>query len=63
MTLQKGLKQSMRKFLDGRFLILNVACCLGWADFQGHLSVEGYCHGGPDRVVREIARIVLNSRS
>jgi hypothetical protein len=48
MTLQKGLKQSMRKFLDGRFLILNVACCLGWADFQGHLSVEGYCHGGPE---------------
>jgi hypothetical protein len=28
------------------------------ADFLGHLSCDGYCRGGPDRVVREISRIV-----
>jgi hypothetical protein len=27
-------------------------------DFLGHLSVDGYCRGGADRVVREISRIV-----
>jgi hypothetical protein len=35
---------------------------LAEADFQGHLSVEGYCRGGPDRIIREIAWIILNSR-
>jgi hypothetical protein len=33
------------------------------ADFLVHLSVDGYCRDGVDRVVREIARIILNSRN
>lgn len=33
------------------------------ADYLGHLSCDGYCRGGADRVVREISWIVLNSRS
>jgi hypothetical protein len=32
------------------------------ADFLGHLSCEGFCRGGADRVVREIAWIILHSR-
>lgn len=32
------------------------------ADFLLHLSCDGYCRGGADRVVREIARIILSSR-
>jgi hypothetical protein len=32
------------------------------ADYLLHLSYDGYCGGGADRVVREIARIILNSR-
>lgn len=33
------------------------------ADYLGHLSCDGYCRGGADRVVREISWIVSNSRS
>lgn len=33
-----------------------------YAEFLGHLSIDGYCRGGPDSVVREIAWIILNSR-
>jgi len=33
------------------------------ADYLGHLSCDGYCRGGADRVVREIAWKVLNSQS
>jgi hypothetical protein len=33
------------------------------ADYLGHLSYDGYCRGGADRVVGEIAWRVLNSRS
>jgi len=32
------------------------------ADFLLHLSCDGYCRGGADRVVREIASIILNYR-
>jgi hypothetical protein len=28
------------------------------ADFLGHLSIDGYCRDGVDRVVREIAKLV-----
>ena len=31
-------------------------------DFLLHLSCDGYCRGGADRVVREIASIILNYR-
>ncbi len=41
-------------------------CCKGIfdseADFSLHLSCDGYCRGGADRTVREIAWIILNSR-
>jgi hypothetical protein len=32
------------------------------ADFLLHLSCDGYCRGDADRIVREIAWIILNSR-
>lgn len=32
------------------------------ADYMLHLSCDGFCRGGADRVVRDIARIVLFSR-
>ena len=32
------------------------------ADYLGHLSVNGFCRGGVDLVVRELAWIVLHSR-
>jgi hypothetical protein len=32
------------------------------ADFLLHLSCDGYCRGGADRVVREIASTILNYR-
>jgi hypothetical protein len=32
-------------------------------EFLGHLSVDGFCRGGADRAVREIARMILLSRS
>jgi len=33
-----------------------------YAEFLGHLSIDDYCRGAPDRVVREIVWIILNSR-
>ena len=32
------------------------------AEYLGHLSCDGFCRRGADRVVRDIARIVLFSR-
>lgn len=48
----------------------NEFCCCRvcrWAfesltDFSGHLSVEGFCYGGVDWAVRDIARIILLRR-
>lgn len=31
-------------------------------EFLGHLSCDGFCRRGADRVVRDIARIILFSR-
>lgn len=31
-------------------------------EFLGHLSIDGFCRRGADRVVRDVARIILFSR-
>lgn len=41
-------------------------CCKRGFDFEseflGHLSVDGFCRGGVDCAVRDIARIILLRR-
>ena len=66
---------SLRGFVRGVAVAMNKhtrrgSCCCrsckgifdSEADFELHLSCDGYCRGGADRVVREIAWIILNSR-
>lgn len=51
---------AMKKIIECLF-----CCCRGChrgfdrlSDYLGHLSVDGFCRGTADRVVREISRIV-----
>ena len=52
-----GLQQSLDRSQNGKESLL-----VSEADLLLHLSCDGYCRGGADRVVREIASIILNYR-
>ena len=52
-----------------RFYVVGSCCCRSCkrvfdceAELSGHLSYNGYCNGGADRVVRDFAQIILNYR-
>ena len=52
-----------------RIIECSYCCCRGCkrgfdslGEFLGHLSYDGYCRGGADRVVREIAWIISSFR-
>lgn len=34
---------------------------LSWTEYVLHLSRDGFCRGGANRIIREIAWVVLNS--